>query len=315
MSLPSPISSMKLRVSSSATPTAQPFEQDISSTDLGNGLGSKSVRITDSSLLNAINTQPWGTIFTPSIVTTYDEGSFPTGDILITHSLSNFITPLFATSTLLARYDASEASNYTLNGSNVTQWNDLTGNGYHLIPNGTGPTLTTINSVTAFDFNSGKGFIKTSVPLSSEITVFMVMKYSTNIGDWGSFMHHGHRDSDWAIERNSWNNAITTHNVQFQSNNVNGPPELSTSNNVNYILIGRISGSTREFWRYSDTETLGFSTGSGVSIATGNKTIYVGKSEINESCNSTIGEILYYNSSLSDANLNTTLVYLQNKWF
>ena len=227
------------------------------------------------------------------------------------------ITPnTFTTTSLLARYDTSQASNYTLSGSVVTQWNDLTGNGYHLTQNGTGPTLTTINSVTAFDFNSGRGLIRAStVPLSSAITVFMVIKYSTNIGSWGSFMHHGNRDTDWAIERNSWPNALTSHNIQFQSNNVNGPPELSTTNNVNYILIGRINGSTREFWRYSDTEALGFASGTGVSIATGNKSIYVGKSDNNESCNSTIGEILYYNSSLSNADVSSNLLYLQTKWF
>jgi uncharacterized protein YjbI with pentapeptide repeats len=224
-------------------------------------------------------------------------------------------TNSFATLSLIARYDASTTSNYTISGGNVTQWNDLTGNGYHLIPNGTGPTVSSIKSVAAFDFNSARGFTVNSVPLSSAITIFMVIKYSTNISNWGSFMHHGDRDTDWAIERNSWPNALTSHNIQFQSNNVNGPPELSTTNNVNYILIGRINGSTREFWKYSDTEALGFASGSGVSIATGNKTIYVGKSDNNEGCNSTIGEILYYNSSLSDANLNTTLVYLQNKWF
>ena len=221
----------------------------------------------------------------------------------------------FTTTSLLARYDATQTSNYTLSGNTVSQWNDLTGNGYHLASNGTGPTLTSINSVTAFDFNSGRGLIRTSVPLSSAITIFMVIKYSTNIGNWGSFMHHGHRDTDWAFERNSWNNAMTTHNIQFQSNNVNGPPELSTTNNTNYILIGRISGSTREFWRYSDTQALGFSTGTGVSIVTGNKSIYVGKSENNESSNSTIGEILYYNSALSNADVSANLSYLQNKWF
>ena len=221
----------------------------------------------------------------------------------------------FTTASLLARYDTSQSSNYTLSGGTVTQWNDLTGNGYHLTQNGTGPTLTTINSVTAFNFNSGRGFIRASVPLSSTITIFMVIKYSTNIGAWGSFIHHGNRDTDLAIERNSWYTAMTSHNIQFQSNNVNGPPELSTSNNVNYILICRIDGSSREFWRYSDTEALGFATGTGVSIVTGNKTVYVGKSDNNEACNSTIGEILYYNTSLSNADVSANLVYLQNKWF
>jgi len=219
-------------------------------------------------------------------------------------------TNLSVTSGLVARYDASSESNYTLSGGIVTQWNDLTGNGYHLIPNGTGPTLTTINSVTAFDFNNSKGFIKTSVPLNSAITVFMVIKYSTNIGVWGSFIHHGNRDYDWAIERDAASN-----NLQFQSNNINGPPQLSASNNVNYILIGRINGSTREFWRYSDTQASGFATGTGNSISIGNKTLYIGKSDIGEACNSTIGEILYYNASLSDTDISSNLSYLQNKWF
>jgi hypothetical protein len=219
----------------------------------------------------------------------------------------------FTTNSLLARYDASQASNYMLSGSNVTQWNDLTGNGYHLTQNGTGPSLTTINSVTAFDFSSSRGLIRASVPLNSVITVFMVIRYSDTIGIWGSFMHHGDRDSDWAIERNSFSG--TPHNIQFQSNNENGRPELIATNGVNYILVCRISGNTREFWRYSDTQALGSATSTGVTIVTGNKILYVGKSDVNEACNSTIGEILYYNATLSNADVNANVLYLQNKWF
>ena len=212
-------------------------------------------------------------------------------------------------SNLLARYDASVASGYTLSGSNVTQWNDLTGNGYHLTPNGTGPTLTTIKSVPAFNFNSGYGLIRASVPLSTSITVFIVARYSTNIAGYGSFMHHGHRDTDWAIERDSG-----TSNVHFQSGN-SGNAILSAANDTNYIWIGRVVGNTREFWRYSDTVSTGFISGTPVSITPGNKTLYVGKSDNNEASNGSIGEILYYNASLSNADVSANLLYLQNKWF
>jgi uncharacterized protein YjbI with pentapeptide repeats len=213
------------------------------------------------------------------------------------------------TSNLLARYDASVASGYTLSGSNVTQWNDLTGNGYHLTPNGTGPTLTTINSVPAFNFNSGLGLIRGSVPLTSLVTVFIVARYSTNIAGYGSFMHHGNRDMDWAIERDA-----ASSNVQFQSDN-NANVVLSAANNTNYIWIGRIVGNTREFWRYSDTVSTGFVSGTPLTITPGNKTLYVGKSDAGEACNSSIGEILYYNASLSNADVSANLLYLQNKWF
>ena len=216
------------------------------------------------------------------------------------------------TSNLLARYDASvAASGYTLSGSNVTQWNDLTGNGYHLIPNGTGPTTTTMNSVAALNFNSGYGLLRTSVPLSTSITVFMVAKYSTAIATWGAFMHHGNRDTDWSLERNN-----ATSSLQFQANNDNTFCQIAAANNTNYLWSGRITGNTRDFWMYSDTVAPVYvsSNTPAVTIATGNKTLYVGKSDGNEACNSSIGEIIYYNASLSNADVSANILYLQNKW-
>jgi hypothetical protein len=65
---------------------------------------------------------------------------------------------------------------------------------------------------------------------------------------------------------------------------------------------------------YSDTLRPVYTTGTTVTITTGNKSIYVGKSDNNEACNSSIGEILYYNASLSDADVNANVLYLQNKW-
>ena len=216
---------------------------------------------------------------------------------------------------LLARYDASVASGYTLSGSNVTQWNDLTGNGYHLTANGTGPTLTTINSVTALNFNPGYGLIRASVPLKSEITVFMVAKYSTAIAMWGNFIHHGHRDTDWSLERNS-----TGSTVQFQSNNDTTYCQIAAANNTNYLWVGRITGNTRQFWMYSDTLEPVYVTSSTpvVNMSGGNKTIYVGKSDrsdTSEPCNSSIGEILYYNASISNVDVSANVLYLRNKWF
>jgi len=213
------------------------------------------------------------------------------------------------TTNLLARYDASITSSYTLSGSNVTQWNDLTGNGYHLTVNGTGPTISSINSVNAFNFASNAGFSRSSVPLTTEVTVFMVAKYSSNIAQYGCFMHHGDRDYDWSLERDAGSS-----NVHFQSSNQNNAA-LSAQDNTNYIWIGRLSGGTREFWRYSDTQNTAFISGSYVSISAGSKTVYVGRSNIGEGCNSLIGEILYYNAAISNTDISKNLLYLQNKWF
>jgi hypothetical protein len=220
------------------------------------------------------------------------------------------------TSYLLARYDASVASNYTLSGGNVTQWNDLTGQGNNLIANVTGPTLTTINSAPAFNFNPGFGLTCASVNLASQITVFMVVTYKNTIASWGNFMHHADRDMDWSFERNNWNDG--TFNIQFQSNNDNSSIQtVLVEANKNYIFVGRTVGTTRKLWVYSDTLVpKSVSTFIPVvSITPGNKPLYVGKSDIGEGCNSNIGEILYYSASLSDDDVAQNVSYLQNKWF
>ena len=96
MSFPSPISALKLRVSTSSSPNAQPFEQTITSANINN-----SIKITNLDLLDAFINEPAGTRFTPSIVTTFNPGTFPSGDTLSIPSVSNFVpNPITATLSL-----------------------------------------------------------------------------------------------------------------------------------------------------------------------------------------------------------------------
>ena len=83
MSFPSPITSLNLCVTQGSTT----FEQSIPSATLG----SNTVLVTNTNLINAFDNQPPGTIFNPSIVTTYDAGSLPSGDTLSTPSVLNFV--------------------------------------------------------------------------------------------------------------------------------------------------------------------------------------------------------------------------------
>ena len=85
MSFPPPITGLKLHVSTGVSPNVQTFEQTISFANMG----SNSVPIHNTSLTSAFNNQPPGTIFNPSIVTTYSE--FPSGDTLSTLSVLNFV--------------------------------------------------------------------------------------------------------------------------------------------------------------------------------------------------------------------------------
>ena len=87
MSFPPPITGLKLNVSVGTSPNVQTFEQDVPPSSLSGT--TNSVLITNSDLLNAFDSQPLGTTFTPSIVTTYE--GFPSGNSLSTESSSPFV--------------------------------------------------------------------------------------------------------------------------------------------------------------------------------------------------------------------------------
>jgi len=83
MSLPSPITSIKLRV----TQGSNIYEQPISSTSIGNN----SIQITNTDLINALN-QTNGTVFTSSIVVTYENSLYSLGNDIVIQNESNYVT-------------------------------------------------------------------------------------------------------------------------------------------------------------------------------------------------------------------------------
>jgi hypothetical protein len=83
MSFPPPITSMKLRVSTGSYPNFQTFEEPITTAALGPNM----VPITPE-LVSTLNDRIAGTIFIPSIVTTYEGDSLPP---IYTTSVSNFV--------------------------------------------------------------------------------------------------------------------------------------------------------------------------------------------------------------------------------
>ena len=91
MSFPPPIESLTLRVTAGVSPNVQTFEQTVTPSELSSTTNN-SVQITNNNgLLTAFSNEPPGTIFNASIVTTYNEGTFTTGDTISTPSLLNFV--------------------------------------------------------------------------------------------------------------------------------------------------------------------------------------------------------------------------------
>lgn len=221
---------------------------------------------------------------------------------------------------LQARYDASNLGSLTKVGAEVSQWADLSGNGFHLsaIENGR-PSLGLVNELPAMNFYSGKGFFRAGVPLNTEVTVLMAIRYSSAIGNWGNFMHHGQHDDDWSMRKSDRSNPVGK--IGFHTNNDNQRVMNSLVNDMTYVLVGRLRTSTGnslvDYWAYPKTgdEFVVLNADLGPkSITGGSKTLYVGTSDVAEASNGMIGEILYYNTALSDSALSVAADYLRNKW-
>ena len=224
----------------------------------------------------------------------------------------------FIRSGLLAHYDASNQQSLTISQFYATQWKDVSGNGYHLLnaSTGPGPMMSRINNIPALLFTTGFYQSQSLVPMSENVTLFMVINYSSDIAFWGSFFHHGFRDTNFNVRRNSI--SATNYNLDFAISG-NGLAELPMSPGRNYIIVGCINGNNVKFMSYSLQDSTR-TTNEYITTAPlipGNKRIYVGKSDRGdypELCNSTMGEIMYYNVALSNDDINTNIKYLRNKW-
>jgi hypothetical protein len=245
----------------------------------------------------------------PSTDWTFDTNSGSYGR----RRLRVFVSGLPVTAGLVSHYDSRAGTSVVLgSGTSVAQWNDLSGNAYNLTPWSGTPVLTSslIHGFPAIDFTAS-GLEGGGVPLANQasITVFVVMQNRTPDG-WGAVVHHGSRDNDWSMEQN---NNVGGNDFHFQSVNDNAACDLPLTTGTNYVLTGRITGTTR----YFSSTTLGSTastTCSGNSIAPANLNFYVGASDNNEHSNAYIGEIVYFNRSLSDAERDLMIGYLGTRW-
>jgi len=214
---------------------------------------------------------------------------------------------------LLAHYNARAFSSIVKDGTNrVSTWRDLSGQGVNLGVSGSAPLYvpSLIGSRPGLDFGGGAGLFGANLPLSSEVTVFAVIQHRTP-GQWGPIAHHGSRDGDWSLEHAGFDPSTTLH---FQSSNDNTGAELVLESGANYILTGRIEGTTRYFSATSADGATVSTSATGVSIVPGNKSFYVGRSEAAEPSNAYVGELLYFDRPLVDPERDMVIEYLEHSW-
>lgn len=210
--------------------------------------------------------------------------------------------------------DAADANSLILSGSNVTQWNDKSGNGY----NATGVSNPTYSSSSrAVNFNSNY-FTTTYTTGGSNQTSFFVF-YPTNAGGQNRTVLGGNNAFNQGIVLFQWNSfpgntniGVVVHNVGYGSITSNGSfpinttqiGELVISNSNSQVYInGAANGAT-------NVALSGFS----------NSTVWIGgygNNGVFSNTNSFIGlmnEAIIYNTPLSTTQRQTIEGYLAWKW-
>ena len=214
-------------------------------------------------------------------------------------------------------YDASDAASISLNGSNVSQWNDKSGNGLHL----TQATSTYQPGYT--ETQNGKNVVtfaadflyNASVSSPTTATTFAVMNNTTGgssdqlpicfgsddtTGSYISYLNFS--SPNWRI---SWEGGSgfgrTFVNLSGQgSYNVwNGRRRSANTDNRN--LVNNTGAATATGVTFTTNSSL--SLGNYWNVPTGSYPFY-GK----------MAEILVYNSALSDADTTSVYNYLKTKW-
>lgn len=242
-----------------------------------------------------------------------DQGNVTVSDI---RACSAPVLPV--TSGLAARYSAIPSWTVADGGfMGVLQWDDLSGNARHLTSTGLGPTYAggNINNVRpGLSFQGGSQLNTAAFALTTEVTVFAVIHHNMP-SQWGAIAHHGSRDFDWSIEQSGdTGNPDTLH---WQTNNDNVNVDLTLAADTSYVMAGRMGGNVRYF---SATAFAGASpaavsfTDVSQSITAGVKVLYVGTSDNNEASNVRIGELVYFNRALDDAERDAVIDYLLRLW-
>lgn len=212
--------------------------------------------------------------------------------------------------------DAADPSTMTISGANVTQWIDKSVQGVvfsNQIATQAVYNSNLINGLPGIDLTNGSGFISTTSPLiSSNLSWAGVVVVKSGIGTWGSIFTHGNRDNDFAVERNSISAGTTLH---FQTANDNAGLDIAYTLDRADVYLGTIrTGTSRFFERIGGGTTTTITGTNSLTMTSTNNLIRIGRSDAGEAFNSYIGEILYYNRVLTDAEQQDVESYLTNKW-
>lgn len=214
---------------------------------------------------------------------------------------------------LAAWYDASNASSITLNGSTVSQWNDLSGNGQHQVQ-GTAslqPTYsaTNANGKPALTTTGTQWMQASAFASSSAATVFLVWKISSASGTPFIWQRGAVND----VHSFLMNPGINQIQARRGSSN-QGTATVSNLGTTDIWRVGTLVFSTT-LSRIYNGSSIGTDNTATVAAPVGNKVLTLFALDSATRAGSPgIAEFLYYSRQLDDAQQASVRTYLGKKW-
>jgi hypothetical protein len=324
------------RYTSGFTPSASAFTTDANTVSLQHfdaiiGTGSYSPRaITDS----ASSPPTWTAVTSPIISST---SKFGTGSALVSNNSGYTITtsllpytlatintssPSNFPSGLSVWLDASDASSVTRSGSNVTQWNDKSGNSNNFLPSSGGTTVPTytasgINNLGSVVLSgaSNKYFSGTGPGSISQYSLFFVTKQASIVSDFICFVTEGtFQDKSVLLGVSATSQFL--HIVNNSGSNINIPFTTTFTPTVSTTYLFEIIDFGPYVTMYCNGLLVCISSSNSVLSSKNLSSIGIGgwSSNVNRTMNGQIGEVQIYNRPLTGTDRTNVEQYLMGKW-
>lgn len=211
--------------------------------------------------------------------------------------------------------DANDSSTITLNGSTVSQWDDKSGNDYH-VSQGTAsnqPTLTSnvLNSKNILRFDGGdwlENLVATPVGGSTNRTIFIVFNYTGSSIDYPLYLG--------TASASPSNGTVFGVSQEIAARVANGSrvfnDSVSSSHSIVSLILDGTTTSDLSAWK--NATSLGVSSTSNQTINTGSRFYVGGASTVGSWLAGDIAEIIIYSSALSTSDRESVESYLSDKW-
>ena len=221
-----------------------------------------------------------------------------------------------------AWYDASDSSTITLSGSNVTQWNDKSGNGRNVSQavSSSQPSITTFNGLNALNFDGTNDFLgntTTSITSGTYNGQFNVFYVATRVGTTGGTILT--ERSSTLVGTSLFYQVtgipyISSDGLNVASNNVINTSTFNAFGNAgNIVSHQHVLGSRDNFWLNGTSQTVTAGTASSI---TGPAGFRVGNREgtVGFPWSGLIMEIIVSLDNLTTTNRQQIEGYLAWKW-